>query len=99
VEYFVQFDLNIPEGVSAPEVDDRFQAEATAAAKLAGEGHLVRVWKLPAPDSQTKILSLYRADSDLELDALLHALPLATWMRISVTSLEAHPNDPGRKDL
>jgi muconolactone delta-isomerase len=28
------------------------------------------------------------------MDELLHALPLHDWMRVTVTALEAHPNDP-----
>jgi muconolactone delta-isomerase len=35
-----------------------------------------------------------RAESRAELDALLGALPLYEWMRVSVTPLEPHPNDP-----
>jgi muconolactone delta-isomerase len=37
---------------------------------------------------------LYRAESEGELDGLLRALPLYEWMRITVTPLEPHPNDP-----
>ena len=29
-----------------------------------------------------------------ELNDLLGALPLADWLRVTVTPLEAHPNDP-----
>jgi muconolactone D-isomerase len=36
----------------------------------------------------------YRADSEAELDGLLAALPLADRLRVTVTPLEAHPNDP-----
>ena len=39
-------------------------------------------------------LGLYRTDSEAELDGLLAALPLADWLRVTVTPLEAHPNDP-----
>jgi muconolactone delta-isomerase len=28
------------------------------------------------------------------MDELLHALPLHDWMQVTVTALEAHPNDP-----
>jgi muconolactone delta-isomerase len=37
---------------------------------------------------------LYRADSQAELGDLLAALPLADWLRVTVTPLEAHANDP-----
>jgi len=41
------------------------------------------------------ILGLYRADTEAQLTDLLRALPLYDWMNITVTRLEAHPNDPG----
>jgi muconolactone delta-isomerase len=44
---------------------------------------------------ETKALGLYRADSEAQLTDLLRALPLYDWMNITVTPLEAHPNDPG----
>jgi len=43
----------------------------------------------------TTSIGLYRADSETELDDLLGALPLADWLRVTVTPLAAHPNDPG----
>jgi muconolactone D-isomerase len=73
-------------------------AEADAAANLVDAGHLVRVWKLPAADGQTKILGLYRADSKALLDGMLRELPLFDWMKIAVTPLGAHPNDPAAAD-
>ena len=39
-------------------------------------------------------IGLYRADSEAELDDLLGALPLAGWLRVAVTPLEEHANDP-----
>jgi hypothetical protein len=37
---------------------------------------------------------LYRAESEADMDGLLRALPLYEWMRVTVTPLEPHPNDP-----
>jgi muconolactone delta-isomerase len=45
MEFLVQFELNIPDGVPESEVEDRERAEAAAAETLAGEGHLVRLWQ------------------------------------------------------
>jgi muconolactone D-isomerase len=56
--------------------------------------HLVRLWKRPVRPGETEIVGLYRADSETELDGLLGALPLYDWMRVTVTPLEPHPNDP-----
>jgi len=94
MEFLVEFEINVPDGTPASEVKDRENAEAAAAAKLVAEGHLVRVWKRPVASGETKILGLYRADSDAQLDGLLGALPLYEWMHITVTPLEPHPNDP-----
>jgi len=94
MEFLVGFDVAIPAGTPESEVKERVGAEATAAAGLAGEGHLVRLWKPPVAPGETKAVGLYRAESEAQLDALLGALPLNGWMRISVTPLEPHPNDP-----
>jgi muconolactone D-isomerase len=92
MEFLVQFELNIPEGV--PEVEGRQRAEAAAAETLAGEGHLVRLWQTSVGTGGTMVLGLYRAGSKAELDGLLGALPLYQWMRTSITPLVQHPNDP-----
>jgi muconolactone delta-isomerase len=93
MEFLVEFEINVPGGTPQSEVRDREDAEATAAAQLAREGHLVRVWKLTAAD-EAKVLGLYDADSRAQLDELLRALPIYEWMRVTVTPLEPHPNDP-----
>jgi muconolactone delta-isomerase len=94
MEFLVEFDVNVPAGASASEVNDRERAEAFAAEKLVDDGHLVRVWKPPVGDGENKVLGLYRADDQAQLADLLDALPLRDWMQITVTPLEAHPNDP-----
>jgi muconolactone delta-isomerase len=96
MEFLVQFEIRIPEAATESEVEDRQAAEAQAAAKLVEQGHLVRVWKLPVESGETEILGLYRADSETELNGLLRALPLYEWMRVSVSPLAPHPNDPAR---
>jgi muconolactone D-isomerase len=99
MEFLVDFEINVPAGTPEAEVKDREDAEADAAAKLVEEGHLVRVWKLPVEAGETQILGLYRADTETELDGLLRALPLYEWMRVSVTPLAPHPNDPARSPV
>jgi len=90
VEFLVEFALTVPAGTPDAEVAEQANAEATAAEKLAVEGHLIRVWKTGAGN----VIGLYRTASRSELDAILDALPLAPWMHPSVTALAAHPNDP-----
>ena len=94
MEFLVQFDLNIPDGISSSEIKDRVEAEASAFATLADRGVLVRLWRLPAASDESKLLGLYRAETDLDLDEQLHSLPFAPWMHTSVIQLESHGNDP-----
>ena len=94
MEFLVEFEVSVPDGAPASEVEARTRAEASAAARLVDEGHLLRLWKPPAAAAETKALGLYRADSEAQLAGLLRALPLYDWMNITVTPLEAHPNDP-----
>jgi muconolactone delta-isomerase len=94
MEFLVEFEVTIPDGAPESDVENRQHAEAFAAARLADEGHLVRVWKRPVAPEKSTVVGLYRAESTAELDALLRALPLYEWMHVSVTPLEPHPNDP-----
>ena len=96
MEFLVEFELEIPAGTPHEEVQRRQRAESAAAAKLAEDGHLVRLWRRPLVGDGSTAVGLYRADSEAELDGLLAALPLADWLRVTVTPLEAHPNDPAR---
>ena len=97
MEFLVDFQIDIPDGTPASEVEARERAVASAAARLVGDGHLVRVWKRPVADGESTILGLYRAESEAQLDSLLGALPLYEWMQVTVTPLEPHPNDPGER--
>jgi muconolactone D-isomerase len=94
MEFLVEFAVHVPAGTPDAEVKNREHAEAAAAAKLADEGHIVRVWNRPNALDGTKVLGLYRADSEAQLTGLLSALPLYEWMDVTVTPLSPHPNDP-----
>ena len=91
MEFLVEFEVEVPAGTPQAEVEQLQRAESAAAAKLAEDGHLVRLWRRPLAGDA---IGLYRADSQAELDELLGALPLSDWLRVTVTPLEAHPNDP-----
>jgi muconolactone D-isomerase len=96
MEFLVEFDVEVPDGTSETEVERRKRAETVAAAGLAAEGHLLRLWRPTAVTGDPTALGLYAADSRTELDALLRALPLADWMQVTIVPLAPHPNDPGR---
>jgi muconolactone delta-isomerase len=87
MEFLVEFEVNVPDAVSATEVEVRESAETSAAARLVHEGHLVRLWTPSAAPGETKALRLYRADSEAQLAGLVGALPLYDWMQIRVTPL------------
>jgi len=93
-EFLVEFAVHIPEGTSTSEIQQRQSAEAEAAADLARQGQLRRVWTRSGPPGDTRILGLYRATNKAELAALLTELPLHDWMTVTVTPLGHHPNDP-----
>ena len=95
MEFLVEFEVVVPDATPKSEVEARERAEASSAAELVDAGHLVRVWRRPVASGESKILGLYRADSETQLDELLGTLPLYEWMDITVTRLESHPNDPG----
>jgi muconolactone D-isomerase len=94
MEFLVEFEVDVPDEAPASELEARNRAEASAAARLVDQGHLLRLWKPRAAPGETTALGLYRADSEAQLTDLLSALPLYDWMNITVTPLEAHPNDP-----
>lgn len=45
MEFLVEFELRVPEAARESEVRQRVNAEADASARLAREGHLVRLWR------------------------------------------------------
>jgi muconolactone D-isomerase len=94
MEFLVEFEVEVPGSTPDAEVEQRQRAESAAAAKLAEDGHLVRLWRRPLVGDGTTAIGVYRADSQAELDGLLAALPCANWLRVTITPLEAHPNDP-----
>jgi len=99
IEFLVEFDLQVPRGTPESEVSAREQAESAAAAELADEGHLVRLWRWPRAGDGVAAVGLYRAESAAQLDALLAELPLADWLKVTVMPLHPHPNDPVRGNV
>jgi muconolactone delta-isomerase len=45
MEFLITFEVEMPNGTPEVEVEQRTRAEATAAAELVEEGHLLRLWK------------------------------------------------------
>jgi muconolactone delta-isomerase len=94
MEFLVEFEVHVPAETPQSELRDRELAESAAAARLAAEGHLVRLWRRPRVGGGATAVGLYRADSEAQLNALLSDLPLGDWLQVTVTPLDSHPNDP-----
>jgi len=48
MEFLTTLTITVPEGTPGPTVDDTKAHEAQRAHELAGQGHLLRLWTLPA---------------------------------------------------
>ena len=77
-------------------VADAEAREAHRAHELAGQGHLLRLWRLPG---EGRVLGLYRARDAAEMQAILESLPLYAWMSVQTTPLSPHPSDPATAGL
>jgi muconolactone delta-isomerase len=91
-EFLTTFTVAVPDGTPERLVAEAMAREAQRAKELAGQGHLLRLWRLPAggPDA----LGLWRASDAAELRAMLESLPLDPWMTEEITPLTSHPSDP-----
>ena len=69
-------------------------AEALRAAELAKAGHLIRLWRPPLKPGEWRSIGLFRAADEAELRQILDSLPLHIWMKVTITPLTPHPNDP-----
>ena len=94
-EYFTWFTSAIPAGTPRVALDDKTAAEAIRTRALAAEGHLLRLWMLPADGPIWHALGLWSADDPSDLAPMLESLPLYGWMSIETTPLTRHPSDPG----
>jgi muconolactone delta-isomerase len=93
-EFLTTFNLTVPAGTPGQTVDDTKTREAERARALSEEGHLARLWILPAPAGQSLSLGLWRAKDAAAMQAILESLPLYAWMTVETTPLSEHPNDP-----
>jgi muconolactone delta-isomerase len=90
-EFLTTFAISIPEGTPGQAVDDAEAREAQRTKELAGQGHLLRLWRLPG---QSRALGLWNAGSPTAMQAILKSLPLDPWMTVETIPLSRHPSDP-----
>jgi muconolactone D-isomerase len=94
MEYLIDLVTTVPEGTSPVKVDELRAAEAVRAAELAKAGHLVRLWRPPLAPGEWRSIGLFRAADEAQLREVLASMPLHIWMKVTITSLTPHPNDP-----
>ncbi|MCW2930466.1 MAG: muconolactone delta-isomerase [Actinomycetia bacterium] len=93
-EFFVTFTPAVPAGTPAEDVEEATVREAGRARELAKQGHLVRLWTLPAEQGVSSALGLWRADSEAQMQAILESLPQYPYLRTQTMRLTSHPSDP-----
>jgi muconolactone delta-isomerase len=93
-EFFVNFTPSVPAGTPERDVAEATAGEARRTSELASEGHLVRLWVLPAEHGVTPSLGLWRAGGEAEMQAILKSLPLYPYFTAETTTLTPHPSDP-----
>jgi muconolactone D-isomerase len=94
MEFLTDLVTTVPEGTSPTKVDELRSAEAVRAAELAKKGQLVRLWRPPLGPGEWRSIGLFRATDEIELREILASLPLHIWMKVTITPLTPHPNDP-----
>jgi muconolactone D-isomerase len=94
MEYLVAMTTHVPDGTSEDAVQEMRIREAARARELAGEGHLLRLWRPPLAPGEWRTLGLFAAADGGQLEEVLASMPLRVWRTDDVTPLSPHPSDP-----
>jgi muconolactone delta-isomerase len=94
MEYLVTMTTLVPDGTADELVQEIRSREAGRARELAGQGHLLRLWRPPLQPGEWRSLGLFAAADEIELEDVLASMPLRVWRSDQVLPLSAHPNDP-----
>jgi muconolactone D-isomerase len=95
MEFLTNMVTQVPEGTDEATVEETKAREAKNSAVLAGQGHLLRLWKPPVVPGEWRTLGLWQADDEQQLETIMATMPLHPWMTVEVTPLTLHPSDPG----
>jgi len=95
MEFLTDLVTTVPDGTSPAIVDELCAAKAVRAAELFKKGHLLSLWRPPLNPGKWHSIGLFRATDEGELREVLASLPLHAWMKVTITPLNPHPNDPG----
>lgn len=91
MEFLVKIEIVWPPSAPESEREAIFAEELAVGQRLAAEGKLRRLWRIPGRWANW---SLYDVGDATELHRSLTSLPLYPWMDIEVHALAEHPNDP-----
>ena len=80
MEYLVTMTTHVPEGTSDQAVADVRDREAAHSSELAGQGHLLRLWRPPLRPGEWRSLGLFAAADDAQLEQVLASMPLRVWL-------------------
>jgi len=90
-EFLTTFTISIPDSTPSQAIGDAEAREARRTKELAGQGHLLRLWRLPG---ESRALGLWNARDATEMQSIVQSLPLDPWMTTKTTPLTRHPSDP-----
>ena len=90
MEFLVHMEVGPVPGGPEAEVELR-EREAVRARELAGQGTLLRLWRVPG---RRENCGIWRAPDTIALEEALATLPMFSYLRIAVHPLAPHPNDP-----
>ena len=93
-EFLVTFTPAVLEGTPAGDVEEAKAREAERASELGKQGHLTRLWALPAEHGVSSALGLWRAGDAGEMQSILESLPQYPYLTTRTTPLSPHPSDP-----
>jgi muconolactone delta-isomerase len=93
-EFLVSFISALPEGTDAADVAEATASEVDRVRELVDQGNLTRLWGMAADHGRPRILGLFLADDEGQVQAILDSLPLAPYAKTQVTQLTSHPSDP-----
>lgn len=97
MEYLVTMTTHVPAGTPEETVEQIRAREAARSRELAGQHHLLRLWRPPLQPGEWRTLGLFAASGDDQLEEVLASMPLRVWRSDEVTPLQPHPNDPGSR--
>jgi muconolactone delta-isomerase len=96
MEYLVTMTTHVPAGTPEETVEQVRAREAARSRELAGQHHLLRLWRPPLQPGEWRTLGLFTTSGDDQLEEVLASMPLRVWRSDEVTPLQPHPNDPGQ---